>query len=70
MLLISPPSLLFDRVEALVKEVRDQGEMLMGDSEREARARAVAAVRPFRDADKSLLMGGRSIGWRGRTRYW
>ena len=32
--------------------------MLRGGAEREARATAVVAVRPFGDADESLLAGG------------
>ena len=45
-----------------------QGKILMEDSEREVIA---VAVRPFGDADESLLAGGgRSIGWRSRTGYW
>ena len=32
--------------------------MLREDAEREARATAVVAVRPFRDDDESLLAGG------------
>ena len=47
---IAPPSLLYNRAEMLIKEDRAQAKMLREDAEREARATAVVAVRPFRDS--------------------
>ena len=49
---------LSDHVEALIKEARAQAKILREDAEREARATAVVAVRPFGDANESLLAGG------------
>ena len=50
-LLIAPPALLSGHVELLIKEARDQANVLREDVEREARATAVVAVKPFGDAD-------------------
>ena len=50
---------MFYHVQALIKEARDQAKMLMEDAEREAREKYVVTVRPFGDADKYLLAGGR-----------
>ena len=58
MLSIALPALLSDYVKALIKEAMDQAKMLREDAEREARASAVVAVKPFGDADGSLLAGG------------
>ena len=66
---IAPPELLYNHVEVLIKEARDQAKMLSEGAEREAIATAVVAVRLFWDSDESLLAGGRSIGWRSQTRY-
>ena len=49
---------MFDYVEALVKEARAQAKMLREDADREAIATAVVVVRPFGDAEESLLSGG------------
>ena len=49
---------MFDHVQALIKEARDQAKMLMEDAEREAREKYVVTVRPFGDADKYLLAEG------------
>ena len=45
-------------VEALIKEARAQAKILREDAESEVIATDTVAVRPFGDADKSLLAGG------------
>ena len=54
-------ALLTNHVEALIKDSRDQTKMLRGGDEREARATDVVAVRPFGDAEESLLAGGAEV---------
>ena len=44
-----------DHVEALIEEAMDQATIFMEGAERESRATAVVAVRPFWD-DKELLL--------------
>ena len=47
-----------DCVEVLIKKDRYQAKKIREDTDREARATDVVAVRPFGGADKSLLAGG------------
>ena len=53
---ITPPPLLSNHVEALIKEARDQAKIFIEGAEREAAARAMVAVRPLRDAVELLLV--------------
>ena len=61
---IDPLALLFYHVEALIKEARSQAKILREDNEREVIATDAVAMRSFRDAEKSLLVGGAAIATR------
>ena len=52
---------MFYRVEALIKEARDQAKIVREDAEREVIVTDAVAVRPFGDADESLLAGGAEV---------
>ena len=56
---ITPLALLFYHVEEMIKEARARAKILREDAEREVIAIDAVAVRPFGDADESLLAGRR-----------